>query len=355
MLAVRSFRRDFGYYFEGEPVLPAAWQSAFNAISSVGQFGGGFLCSYVADRFGRRLSLVAGLLICTGGIVGEIVSTSNVAFLISKLILGVGLGFYLTIAPLVTSEISPVAFRGIATAGVQFGIGSGQLLSNAAIKGFGEWESRWAYRAPFALQLFFCAFLAAGLPFVPESPWWLARMGRRDQAKKALRQLYGSDVDVEIKLVNLEATIAEEEAASSEQGSIIQCFKGTNLIRTTISICIFLCQHFTGKRIPKNRSPPPTTSTHKSSRNYLRSRVLVIFLSTRRLGDVEELRPRCGGHGSWCRCHDHQLVHRRASRSSQHLPLRHGYAHNHPPSHWDSRRRANRRSQMGPGISHYCV
>lgn len=246
MLAVRSFRRDFGYYFEGEPVLPAAWQSAFNAISSVGQFGGGFLCSWLADRYGRKLSLLVGILIATGGIFGEMFSTANVAFLISKLILGVGLGFYLTIAPLATSEISPVIFRGIATAGVQFGIGSGQLLSNAAIKAFGEWESRWAYRAPFALQLFFCVFLAIGLPFAPESPWWLARNGKREETKKALRQLYGSGIDVESKLVALEATIAEEEAAKSEQGSIIQCFRGTNLLRTLISMGIFLCQHFTG-------------------------------------------------------------------------------------------------------------
>ena len=246
MLAVRSFRRDFGYDFEGEPVLPAAWQSAFNAISSVGQFGGGFLCSWLADRWGRRASLLAGIIICAGGIFGEMFATTRVAFLISKLILGVGLGFYLTISPLVTSEISPVNFRGIATAGVQFGIGSGQLLSNAAIKGFGEWDNRWAYRAPFALQLFFCVFLAAGLPFVPESPWWLARGGRREEARRALHQLYGSDIDIDAKLATLEATIAEEEAARSEQGSIIQCFRGTNLVRTTISVGIFLCQHFTG-------------------------------------------------------------------------------------------------------------
>jgi len=33
MLSVRSFRRDFGYYYNGEPVLPASWQSAFNTVS----------------------------------------------------------------------------------------------------------------------------------------------------------------------------------------------------------------------------------------------------------------------------------------------------------------------------------
>ncbi len=32
ILSVRSFRRDFGYYFDGDPVLPAKWQAAFNTV-----------------------------------------------------------------------------------------------------------------------------------------------------------------------------------------------------------------------------------------------------------------------------------------------------------------------------------
>jgi len=52
-------------------------------------------------------------------------------------------------------QASPVALRGITTAGINLGIVIGQLLSNAAVKAFGERNDRWAYRAPFALQLLF--------------------------------------------------------------------------------------------------------------------------------------------------------------------------------------------------------
>lgn len=52
-------------------------------------------------------------------------------------------------------KVSPVSLRGITTAGINLGIVVGQLLSNAAVKGFGERTDRWAYRAPFALQLIF--------------------------------------------------------------------------------------------------------------------------------------------------------------------------------------------------------
>ncbi|KAL7793210.1 general substrate transporter [Trichoderma ceciliae] len=246
MVGVLSFRRDFGYMYQGDYVLPADWQSAFNTVSSVGQFFGGFFCSWIADRWGRKMALLVGVIIVTSGVLGEVFSSVNAAFVVSKLILGFGLGFYLTLSPLACSECAPVAFRGIAAAGVQFGLGTGQLLSNVVIKAFGNWESRWAYRAPFAIQLFFCLFLVVLLPFAPETPWYLARVGKRDQALKSLRKLYGPSVDVDAKLATIEATVAEEEASGSEQGSLIQCFKGTDRVRSLISMGVFVCQHFTG-------------------------------------------------------------------------------------------------------------
>jgi MFS family permease len=74
-------------------------------ISGVGQFGGAFLCSAIADRIGRKGALATGVLISCGGVLGEIFSSSRVALLVSKMILGVGLGTYLTIGPLYCSEV----------------------------------------------------------------------------------------------------------------------------------------------------------------------------------------------------------------------------------------------------------
>ena len=90
MISVPAFRRDFGYVFEGEYVIPAQWQTAINVISSPGGFFGGFLCSFLADRYGRKAALLVGVLFCTGGIIGQLVSTTRTAFLMSKLVLGFG-------------------------------------------------------------------------------------------------------------------------------------------------------------------------------------------------------------------------------------------------------------------------
>jgi MFS family permease len=244
MISVASFRRDFGYIFEGEPVLPATWQTAFNMINQVGMFFGGFLCSYVADKKGRKAALLCGILSCTGGALGEVFSTSRVAFLISKLILGFGLGFYLTLGPLVCSEISPVALRGISTASINLGIAIGQLLSNAVVKGFGERTDRWAYAAPFAIQIFFSLFLTCGLPWVPESPWYLVRNGKDKEASKSLQRLWGKNTDIKDKLSSLKFTIQEEQ--SQKESAFMDCFRGTNLLRSLISTGAFACQHFVG-------------------------------------------------------------------------------------------------------------
>jgi len=249
--------------FEGSPVLAASWQAAFNSCSSVGQFFGGFFCSWFADRFGRKPALLAGLVLVTGGVFGEVFANTNAEFLIGKLILGVGLGFYLTVGPLYCSEVSPVVFRGITTAGINFAIVIGQLLSNAAIKGFGARTDLWAYRGPFMIQLLFVgkllssvkmfstgfnlsvALLAVGLPFAPESPWFYVRHNRLDEAKKSLQSLYGRDVNVGPKLAIIVKTVDEDmEITSSSKW--IHCFQGTNLVRTLISVGVFACQHLTG-------------------------------------------------------------------------------------------------------------
>jgi MFS family permease len=105
MISVPSFRRDFGYSSDGQYILPAKWQAAFNNVSSIGQFFGGFICSQVADKIGRKKAIALGVMICTGGIIGQIVTTTKGGFLGAKLVLGFGLGFYLTLGPLCCSEV----------------------------------------------------------------------------------------------------------------------------------------------------------------------------------------------------------------------------------------------------------
>jgi len=156
IISVPAFRAYYGYYFKGSLTIPTQWLSAFNVIFSVGQFFGSFMCSFVADKIGRRKGLMISVLVVTGGNFGETFSTTTPAFVVSKLILGVVVGFYLTLGPITCSEIAPVVFRGLSSsAGVNLAIAVRQLVSNAVTKGFGSRNDPWAFRGPFLIQLLF--------------------------------------------------------------------------------------------------------------------------------------------------------------------------------------------------------
>ena len=87
--------------------------------------------------------------------------------------------------------------------------------------------------------------LLVGLPFAPESPWHCVRRGRIEDAKKSLQRLHGPSVDVSPRLAMIIRTI-DEASEVSQAGKWVQCFTGTNLIRTVISVGVFACQHLSG-------------------------------------------------------------------------------------------------------------
>ncbi|KAJ5150918.1 uncharacterized protein N7482_010170 [Penicillium canariense] len=244
MIGVASFRSYYGYMYNGAPVIPASWLTAFNVMSSVGQFFGGFFCSWVADRVGRKKSLALGVVIVTAGIFGETFSFTRAAFVVSKLILGVGVGFYLTLGPITCSEIAPVQLRGMSSAGVNLAIALGQLISNGVTKGFSNRSDVWAFRGPFLVQLLFSILLFTGSWLSPESPWYLVRQGEMEQAQQTLQRLYGPDFDTASKLASIQRTVEVEQSA--ENPSYLAAFQGTDRVRTLISMGIFACQHLAG-------------------------------------------------------------------------------------------------------------
>jgi len=63
ILGIPEFRKDFGYFFDGNYVLPANWQSAFSGAPSAAQIIGALFTGQIADSIGRRYTLVIALAI----------------------------------------------------------------------------------------------------------------------------------------------------------------------------------------------------------------------------------------------------------------------------------------------------
>lgn len=79
----------------------------------------------------------------------------------------------------------------------------------------------------------------------PESPWWLIRQNRIEDAKKALRRLtsgeYASDSHID-KTVALMVATTEHERRINSSTSYIACFKGTDFRRTMLVVFLFCMQ-----------------------------------------------------------------------------------------------------------------
>jgi len=71
---------------------------------------------------------------------------------------------------------------------------------------------------------------------IPESPFYLVRKDKLEQAEKSLRTLYGKKSDVKATLNSIHA-LAEAEQANHKKASdasFLECFRGVNWRRTRI-------------------------------------------------------------------------------------------------------------------------
>lgn len=100
-----------------------------------------------------------------------------------------------------------------------------------------------AFRVIFALAWIFPGLLLLGLPFLPESPYWLVVKGKTDKAASSLRKLSAPYEDLGARLQQIQDSIDEERRYSEVQATYTECFRGTNWRRTRIIlVCMYLPQ-----------------------------------------------------------------------------------------------------------------
>ncbi|RCI15846.1 hypothetical protein L249_1707 [Ophiocordyceps polyrhachis-furcata BCC 54312] len=240
-----QFTRDFGRRYGDEYVVDAAWQSGLNMGSPLGQVVGALVAAYPMDRFGRKRTFGVCVLLMTGLVFIQFFARSLEALLVGELLAGLVLGVFISLAPVYSSEVCPMAIRGHLTSYVNVAFVIGQVLANGVTAGTQRLRDHWAYSLPFALQWFWSGILIAGLLFLPESPWWLVRRGRIQDAELSLRRLASPAVDVsKVLALIIETDRLELEL---ESGSTYwDCFRHVNLRRTEISIGVYSAQVLSG-------------------------------------------------------------------------------------------------------------
>jgi SP family general alpha glucoside:H+ symporter-like MFS transporter len=123
----------------------------------------------------------------------------------------------------------------------------GQFIASGVLRALVDRSDQWAYRIPFGLQWVWPIPLIIGTYLAPESPWWLVRQGRIEDAKKAVRRLAGVNEKLsEDETVAMMVHTNELERELESGTSYLDCFKGANLRRTEIVCFTWASQNLCG-------------------------------------------------------------------------------------------------------------
>lgn len=130
--------------------------------------------------------------------------------------------------------------------------GVGQIIASGVLRSLIDRTDEWAYRIPFALQWMWPVPIMIGVFLAPESPWWLVRKGRIEDAKRALRSLsLNSEEEMETTISMIKHTDAIEKEITAGT-SYLDCFKGINLRRTEIVCLAWVTQSASGASLMGN-------------------------------------------------------------------------------------------------------
>ncbi|WAO94388.1 Maltose permease [Fusarium falciforme] len=242
-LAMPAFQMRFATPVNGTLIIPAYWQSLWSAMYNVTTMLGSMSAGFCQDRFGRRSVFLASILIAVAGI--SLVFTSNTPpeFLGGKIVSGYAMGLILAGTQTWVSEVAPLPMRGIALSTYAIMLNLGLLLAISVTFSRVSIMNDSAFRVVFAVAWCFPGLLALGLPFMPESPYWLTSKNRHEEARRALERLSPAGQEIEPQLVQIQHSIETERRLAAEKTSYLELFRGTNLRRSRILlICMYMPQ-----------------------------------------------------------------------------------------------------------------
>ncbi|HEX4251032.1 MAG TPA: sugar porter family MFS transporter [Pseudonocardia sp.] len=210
------FGYDLGVISGVLPFIGKAWdltswdKGIITASLSVGAIVGALYSSRTNERLGRRRTIMVAAVIVIIGTIAATFSPSFFLLVVSRLIIGLGIGLSSSTVPTYLSELAPARLRGAMGALNQIFIVLGILIAFLVSYGLGP-SANW--RAMFAGAIVPAAILLFGLIVLPETPRWLVKNGREEEARSVLISSHGGTADLDAEI----ATIREVIRLDTEQ------------------------------------------------------------------------------------------------------------------------------------------
>lgn len=251
-VAFPAFREVYGnYYTQGKQwVIPALWQSLWNAASTIGQVFGGYAAGQFADMLGRKFLLYTAVTLSLASSFALVFAPNLPVLFVSKLLLGLSIGLSTATPPLYVTENAPANLRSTASSLTNVIIVLGFLCSSLTGFAASHITGVWSFKLAFVMTFFMPSVYLCGLPFFPESPVWYMKKGREADARKAALKLFGpsADIDGRIDIIKQELKQTECEQTNSKlsQTSWRAIFRKEHRSRTFVAVLGLQSQNFSG-------------------------------------------------------------------------------------------------------------
>ncbi|KAF2755346.1 general substrate transporter [Pseudovirgaria hyperparasitica] len=206
-----SFRAQFNH---PNPSLEGIIVSIYN----LGCFTGCILSFIFCERTGRRLAMwIAMCWIIVGGAL-QACAFSVPHIMIARFITGIGTGIETSTVPMYQSELCEAEKRGRLVSSEPLFVGVGIEIAYWFDYGMNFAEGSIAWRLPIACQVIF-AFVVIGLVFgLPESPRYLYKHGKHEEALQVLCDVYDLPPDAP-KIVKEQNEVLDAIAMEEENGA----------------------------------------------------------------------------------------------------------------------------------------
>ncbi|KAJ7570475.1 hypothetical protein O6H91_01G121500 [Diphasiastrum complanatum] len=228
-----SIAHDLG--FDGDAIMEGFVVSIFLIGAFLGSLSGGIL----ADKVGRRRTFQLDMLPM---ILGAALSASTQTvggMLLGRFLVGLGIGVNTALVPLYISEVAPTKYRGALGSICQVGTCVG-IIAALVIGIPAETDPHW-WRTMFWFGTIPAAYLVVAMQFTAESPRWLAKVGRWEEAQNVIKSLWGR-FEVEKALEELR----NAEKGQQDDASWAELLLERNFKVAVIGGALFMLQQFAG-------------------------------------------------------------------------------------------------------------
>ncbi|KAI6878325.1 quinate permease [Hortaea werneckii] len=254
VLAMEGFKTDFGL-----PIGSTGFADEKNAqvssnvvsLLTAGAFFGAIFGAFVNERIGRRFTMMLFALVFLVGAAMQTGSPGIIGLIYAgRVIAGLGIGGMSAVMSVYVSENAPAKYRG----------GIAGLFQEFLVLGstFAYWldygvnlhipTSTRQWRIPVSIQLIPGGLMLIGLFFLKESPRWLTKKDRHEEAVAALSYVRAAPVDsdeVVHEIGEIRASCEEEKRASAGM-TWRECLKPGARKRFILAFVLMVCQQFSG-------------------------------------------------------------------------------------------------------------